>query len=304
MGDPRMIFVDWGSTNARAFLLDEDGRIAQRRAVPCGVRSIEPGGFASALDNLAEGWRRDRRTPIVMAGMIGSRHGWIEAPYGECPVTAADLARLLVPVPRADNVWIVPGVCLPPTGRRRDVMRGEELQVFGALKIAGLTEAVLCLPGTHSKWVRAAGSTITDFATAMTGEVFQVMTHYSILGALMAERSAHDPKAFARGLDCAGEPGGLLHHLFSVRVEGLFDSVPVEGLVSYLSGILIGHEVRELSRAFAADDREILLVGAESLTGRYAEALDHLATPFHRMAGEEAAVRGLLALTAHADLAA
>jgi len=170
-------------------------------------------------------------------------------------------------------VWIVPGLACRGAGGTPDVMRGEETQILGALAELPPKEAVLCLPGTHSKWVRLSRGRILDFATAMTGEVFAVLRRHSILGRLMPPESAppaEDDSAFAAGLARAGEAGGLLHHLFGVRSAGLFGAIPEEGLAAYLSGILIGREIADL----APPGGLVHLIGAPALSALYARALE------------------------------
>lgn len=291
------IFIDWGTSNARAYRVNGAGEVVDRRITGLGIRNLGELGFRGAFDRLTDGWEvaAGARLPVLMSGMIGSRQGWVEAEYAPCPAGLAELAARLAPVPGVDRAWIVPGVCLPPEGGRRDVIRGEEVQVFGALATRGTGNANLCLPGTHSKWVRVRDGRLVDFATAMTGEVFDVMSRHSILGALM--RSAEfDAGPFAAGLDRSAEARGLLNHLFSVRAEGLFGAVRPEGLRSYLSGILIGHEIRGLAGAPGADDAdggELLLVGASGLADIYARALEHLGLAHRVVDAEAATIRGL-----------
>ena len=180
-------------------MVDCRGTVLETRQDNQGILNIENDAFAATLYPFIVGWRNEEndRPPVLMSGMIGSRQGWIEAPYVSSPASPADLAASVMAVPDTENVWIVPGVCLDPEGERRDVIRGEEVQVIGALDQTGRSSAVLCLPGTHSKWVHARDGYLLDFATAMTGEVFKVMCEYSILGTLMRHGADHDADAFA-----------------------------------------------------------------------------------------------------------
>ena len=254
-------------------MVDCQGTVLEMRQDNHGILNIENDAFAAALYPFIAGWRNEEndRLPVLMSGMIGSRQGWIEAPYVSSPASPADLAASVIAVPDTENVWIVPGVCLDPEGERRDVIRGEEVQVIGALDQTGRTSAVLCLPGTHSKWVHAGDGYLLDFATAMTGEVFKVMCEYSILGTLMRHGADHDAEAFVYGLDAAAEPGGLLNHMFRLRADGLFGVTSEDQQASYLSGLLIK---------------------------TYSEALGHMDIPFQTINGHDAAVRGLNAVWA------
>jgi 2-dehydro-3-deoxygalactonokinase len=243
-----MIAVDWGTSSLRIYRLDETGAIRARREAPSGIMTVAAGGFAATLEAELGDWIDD--TPIVMSGMIGSRQGWREVPYAECPAGAGDIARLMGTVEwgKGRRAWIAPGLSCRDEAGVPDVMRGEETQIIGALAELPAGDATICLPGTHSKWVRWRGGRIAGFATAMTGEVFAVLRRHSILGRLMAEGGdAHDPAAFVAGLRRAGEAGGLLHHLFGARTRGLFGELGESALPSYLSGILIGNEIAALA---------------------------------------------------------
>ncbi len=292
------ILVDWGTTNLRAFRLGRDGAVRERRQAPSGILHVPGGDFAGALRDLLGDWRAAAPAcPVLMAGMIGSRQGWVEAPYVPCPAGPAELARRIVEVPGAPGVRVAPGVSFAAADGRHDVMRGEETQIFGALAGAATGRRVLCLPGTHSKWAVVEDGRIVWFATSMTGEVYAVLQAHSILGALMAGE-APDSAAFRRGLDRSGEDGGLLHHLFGVRAQGLFGAIPATGLRSYLSGILIGHEVAAMIAATRPET--VVLVGAPALCALYAEALLRHGCASAAVDGERATVAGLSLLLATA----
>jgi len=292
------IFVDWGTTNLRAFRLGRGGVVRERRQAPSGILHVPGRDFAGALQDLVGDWRAANPTcPVLMAGMIGSRQGWVEAPYVPCPAGPAELARHIVEVPGAPGVRVAPGVSFNTADGLYDVMRGEETQIFGALAGAGAGRRVLCLPGTHSKWAVVEDGRIVWFATSMTGEVYAVLQAHSILGALMTGE-AQDSAAFRRGLDRSGEDGGLLHHLFGVRAQGLFGAIPATGLRSYLSGILIGHEVAAMIALTRPET--VVLIGAPVLCALYDEALLRHGCAADAMDGEQATVAGLSLLLATA----
>lgn len=294
------ILIDWGSSNVRAYRLNADGTVADRLRAPLGVRDVKPGGFPAAFEQLLGPWSTggSASRPILMCGMIGSRQGWIEAPYRPCPASLEDLAGALCAVPAMAGAWIVPGVHRSDSGTRHDVLRGEEVQVFGAVAEDAAAERVLCLPGTHSKWVRYRDGSLVDFATAMTGEVFQLLRRHSLLGALMPEAPGGGmldlaaQSAFRRGVDRSAEAGGLLHHLFGVRAEGLFASIPADGLPAYLSGILIGHEIRGMADLFPAPGR-VRLVAEGELARLYTAAFEQVGRACETVDAETATLRGL-----------
>ncbi len=293
--DADAILIDWGTTNARAYFLAR-GEVTERRRLPRGIKQVPPGGFAAALAELL-GPFATPDAPILMSGMIGSRQGWIEVPYRPCPARLEDLAAHLHAVPERPGIRIVPGLCRAAgDGTHHDVMRGEEVQVFGAM--ADAPRGVLCLPGTHSKWVHYDDGRLADFATAVTGEMFDVLCRHSLLGALLpdgtdvAAPADAAADAFRLGLDRSAEAGGLLHHLFGVRAEGLFGAIPAAGLAAYLSGILIGHEIRAMAELFPSPD-PVRLVAEGALADRYALAFAHLGRDCAAVDAEAATLRGL-----------
>ena len=297
---PALLAVDWGSSALRGALLAADGTVLAEHAAPRGLLSVAPGGWAAAFAAEFGTWRAAHPgLPCLMAGMVGSRQGWVEAPYCACPAGLDELAAQLCWLPAATagagRIAIVPGLCTEAAGLP-DVMRGEETQVLGALRLLGLMQAdqvSLVLPGTHSKWVAVQRGRITGFATHMTGEVYALLRQQSILARLLpADDSGWDTQAFDAGLAGAALPGGLLHHLFSVRTLGLFERAAGPALASRLSGLLIGEELRAQA---PPPGQPIVLVGSPALTQRYRQALARRGHPVQAV-GAEAGWAGLLAL--------
>ncbi len=293
---PAAIAVDWGTSNFRAYKLDRAGHVIDRRQAPLGILNVPDGDFGAVFDQQLGGWLAERPgIPVLMSGMIGSRQGWLETPYADCPASVADLASRLTALPGRKNAVIVPGVAWHGPDGGPDVMRGEEVQVFGALAGTESQDRVLCLHGTHSKWVKAADGRLDRFATCMTGELFSALCAHTILGRLM-QGTAHDPEAFEMGLARSDAAGGLPHHLFGVRTAGLFNDIPAERLGAYLSGILIGHEVKDMLGQFPAR-KPVLLIGTPEIAVLYARAIRRAGAGSEILDSERATVRGLALLT-------
>jgi 2-dehydro-3-deoxygalactonokinase len=287
-----MIAVDWGTSSFRAYRLDGSGAIRERRERPRGIAQVPAGGFPRVLAEEIGDWLAGGGETVVLCGMVGSRQGWVEVPYCECPAGAAELAARLQRV-ELDGAaaFIVPGVCGLDSAGVRDVMRGEETQILGAMD--ALPEAaVVCLPGTHSKWVRVERRRIVGFATHFTGELFAVLKNHSLLGRMIQD-GAPDEAAFRAGVARSGESEGLLHHLFGVRAKALFGELSAAGGGEYLSGLLIGHELR--NALAAAGTAPVFLLGAPGLVARYALALGALGVA-PRVLDAESAVTGMLRL--------
>jgi 2-dehydro-3-deoxygalactonokinase len=299
-----MIAVDWGTSSFRGYRLDAAGAVREQRHAALGLLACK-GRFEAVLAQQLQGWEDE--SLVLMAGMIGSRNGWHEVPYVACPAGLAAVAAGLHEVAAAGlpgrRIFIAPGLSLRPAAGRPEVMRGEETQLLGLLdELPDDASHTLCLPGTHSKWAVVAGGRIDTFHTAMTGELYAVLTQHSLLGALMdleAGAALDDESAFALGVSTSGEPGGLPNHLFSVRTRGLFGELTAAQLPSYLSGLLIGHELHGLM----GPARRVHLIGGEALLGRYrrALALRGVEAVVH---GEALAARGLHRLARAAGLLA
>jgi 2-dehydro-3-deoxygalactonokinase len=287
-----MIAVDWGTTHLRAYRLDASGEIESRRSEPKGIMSVQSGDFAAALDGILAGWDEAADRLILMSGMIGSRQGWIDVPYMSCPARLRDLAGGVRSVAWAGRrAFICPGLACRDADGIPDVMRGEEVQIFGALSVTGRTgDVTLCLPGTHSKHAAIRGGAVESFVTHMTGEIFALLRDHSILGRSLAQCRA-DLDAFDDGLRRARQAGGLLHHIFGVRTRLLMGQADAASLAHYLSGILIGHELASAKMA-----SPVLIVGASELAALYQRALAHEGVEASMIAADIATTRGLHAL--------
>ncbi|MFT3721348.1 2-dehydro-3-deoxygalactonokinase [Pseudorhodoferax sp.] len=290
-----LLAIDWGTSSLRGALLAADGRVIDERGFARGILTVPAGGFEAALDEAFGDWRTDGR-PCLISGMAGSRQGWVEAPYCPCPAGFAELAaRLARPATAraAAPVAIVPGLSCEHDGMP-DVMRGEEVQIFGAARMAGLADGQFVLPGTHSKWAVLRGGRVTGFRSFMTGEVYALLSGHSILSRTLDAQAAFDEAWFVRGVERARAPGGLLHHAFGTRTLALFDRLGPQQAPSYLSGLVIGDE---LHQAAPQPDQPLVLIGSETLTARYALALQVLGVPSTRR-GAAATWAGLHALAA------
>lgn len=288
-----MIAVDWGTTNRRVFVIDRQGAVIDRFTDGAGVLSIRPEEFPAVIAQLSE---RCGDRPKLLAGMIGSNRGWIEAPYLDCPATLETLVRALVPVAGSD-VRIVPGICDRNDGRA-DVMRGEEVQLFGALA-AGLIgpDQPTCHPGTHAKWARVAQGALAAFRTVMTGEMFAILSKHSLLAGPMTGHVTPGP-AFQQGVMTALERRELLADLFSIRARTLLGMLAPEDTSSFASGLLVGSDVA-IGLDFVGGGA-VALIGEPRLTGLYASALALAGRQSVQVDGEAAFIAGITAIAGHA----
>ncbi|HEY6354548.1 MAG TPA: 2-dehydro-3-deoxygalactonokinase [Burkholderiaceae bacterium] len=277
MSQPRLIALDWGTSNLRASLLDAAGAVLDTRSAAAGVMVVPERRFAEALWSLCGDWLAMRpHHACIASGMIGSRQGWVEAPYVECPASLADAAARLVRVAFGDghSLHIVPGLrCVGDDGQA-DVMRGEETQLWGADLPGG---SCCVLPGTHSKWAwLGEGDRVLGFQTHMTGELYALLTQHGILGRLMEFGGELMPTAFDDGVRLGWQRHAhLLHTLFAARTAGLMGQRKPNELPDFLSGMLIGAEIASArgSSNSGLGDGAVTLLGDGALCDRYARAL-------------------------------
>ena len=267
--------VDWGTTHRRGYALAADGRCLAEHADADGMLAAR-GRFEASLETLLQALNAaGPQVRVLMSGMVGSAHGWVQAPYLEPEVRLRELGHHLLRVPgTARRVDIVPGIALK-TATAVDVMRGEETQLLGAA-LLGHEDGWFLLPGTHSKWVRMAEGRVADFATFMTGELFDLLGRHGTLaaaaGTAHAGADAHHPEAFGQGLR-AGTDVALSHALFGCRARVVTGALPPEQARAYLSGLLIGAEWHELRRRGAGHlPATVTVIGAPHLAARHAEA--------------------------------
>jgi 2-dehydro-3-deoxygalactonokinase len=287
-----LVAIDWGTSSLRGALLDASGRVLDERSAPRGILSVPAGEFGTVFESLVGDWMRGPGHPrCLISGMAGSKQGWVEAPYCGCPAGLADIAAKVIQVD-TDRIALVPGLSVEHDGVP-DVMRGEEVQIFGAIALTGQRDGLFVLPGTHNKWARVNDGRVTSFRTFMTGEFYALLGTHSILSRTIDPQAPLDEAAFLLGVAQAGNNEGLLHNAFGARTLSLFGRMGAADLASYLSGLLIGEELRTQSLHAKG---EVVLIGTPALTRRYELAL-HASGVASRTLGAEATWAGLHALS-------
>ncbi len=295
----RFIALDWGTTSFRAYIADSNGRVLETVAAPEGILAVTDGDFDAALERHIGAW--DVSLPVIAAGMITSRQGWIELPYVPCPAGPAELASAMHrhTSRRGRPIAFSTGLSWRSGSGIPDVMRSEETQVFGGLEGSG---GHFVTPGTHSKWIAAEGGRIVRFATYMTGEVFAALKSHTILGKLMRDGPDNEA-AFAQGVRAAlADPAGFLHRIFSARTLGLFDEMAPEHLASYLSGQVIGTEIAHAGSTNPKDANYVVLA-SEEIGARYVKAMQ-IAGLKARLGDPKSIVKGLARIAKEAGLIA
>ncbi|MEO8018443.1 MAG: 2-dehydro-3-deoxygalactonokinase [Pseudomonadota bacterium] len=294
---PAFIAGDWGTSNLRLALCDRDGNALEVRRGP-GAADTR-GKFAQVFDAQIADWRGAHGDlPAILSGMVGSTIGWIEVPYLPCPAELYELAEN--PARVRDGVFIVPGMrCSNPLGAP-DVMRGEETQLLGARHLDESLEEgkqLVCMPGTHTKWVSLHKGAVQEFLTAPTGELFAMLCEHSVLVRDQATPIVHQPADFERGLaESVRHPEvNLLHRLFQSRSLRIDKQLTAEGAASWMSGLLIGSDVAGALSLFPDLTRAspVYAIGTPQLTESYARALARHGRKTVCIEGDQAALAGL-----------
>ena len=261
------IAVDWGTSNLRAWAMRGTEPVAEAGSGK-GMGAVEAGGFEAALLDLIDPWLGAGRTPVIACGMVGARQGWIEAPYAQvpCPPVGASTIKAPTTDPRID-VTILPGLSQTSPA---DVMRGEETQIAGYLAEVPEFDGILCMPGTHTKWVQISAGEVVSFRTYMTGELFALISTQSVLRHSMDD--AFDADAFLDAVrDGMADPQALAGRFFALRAEGLLKAPSRGAAKARLSGLLIGAELAAAKPYWLG--QRIALLGAGKLNDLYGRAL-------------------------------
>lgn len=281
--------VDWGTSNFRLFGLNAACELIDSIEAPIGLLQVKDKQFAQALEpQLAKMTPRYAAIPVVMAGMVGSANGWHQVPYVSAPASATALLQgaFRFSLPWGANGVILPGVSCETKPGSYDVMRGEEIQVMGALAHIENREPHIVLPGTHSKHVVMMGNAITSFSTFFTGELFALLSKGSSLIPDGVTTGEFSEDAFLKGVERA-QNGMLLNDLFSVRPLLLFRTLTAAETADYLSGVIIGAELRCVSGS------AITLVGGDMLCQRYLLAVRHISIDASHLSGNRCFIDGI-----------
>lgn len=298
----QMIAIDWGTSSLRGARFGTQGQLLEERQFARGILSIAPSEFPTVFEQCFGDWLQDDQALCLLSGMVGSRQGWQEAPYCPCPAGFAELGQHLLWL-QPQSMAIVPGLSVQHSEGlpanfpivQHDVMRGEEIQIFGALSLTGLQDATVILPGTHSKWAQVAQGRITQFRSFMTGEVYALLSQHSILSRTLPTDAPWHEDTFTQAVLLAQRTPSVLSSIFATRPLALFDTLPTDQHPSFLSGLLIGEELRAMQ---THSRNALLLVGNATLTSRYQCALQALGL-VARSLGDEATWAGHLALAQH-----
>ncbi len=291
---------DWGTTNLRVHVVEANGEILATQCHRAGIKALAPRDFPATFEFISAELRQQFGCKsALLVGMVGSNLGWQEVAMQVAPVSLAALARNLEPIANF-QIQIVPGISGTSAAHLPDMMRGEETQVFGAAALLESDSLHICLPGTHTKWVRLNSGQVSQISSAMTGELFQLLTTQSILASQMKGATAvEDLAGFDDGVAASASGAGISQLAFSVRPRAILGSKrDATNALSYLSGALIGAEIREMEKL--AGITAIALVGDAALTRLYERAAHHIGIDTNMVEGGKAVAKGAALIRAAA----
>jgi 2-dehydro-3-deoxygalactonokinase len=291
----KLVAVDWGTSSLRGALINSEGVVLEKRAFPQGILQVAHGQFQHVFEQRFGDWM-GAGTLCLISGMAGSRQGWREAPYCPCPSGFDDIAQHLQWIEK-DRIGIVPGLSTW-NDDTPDVMRGEEIQIFGALVAQQIQTAQFVLPGTHSKRAQVLDGKISAFKTFMTGEFYALLSQHSILAKTCLPDAPLKKEVFIDGVMQSQKSGGLLHHAFSARSLALFEKLNPAQSSSYISGLLIGEEIKSAKADRYDDSTPLFILGNGQLTQRYGFAMEALGLSATALP-DEVTWSGLWALAHH-----
>jgi len=284
------IAVDWGTSNMRAWAMSASGTVLAETISDQGMGKLNRDGFEPALLASVSDWV-DGPTTVIACGMVGSRQGWIEAPYVAVPCATLPEGLVQAPTTHSDlTVHVIPGIKQTDPA---DVMRGEETQISGFLARNKNWNGVICLPGTHTKWVHISADEVVSFQTFMTGELFDTISTQTVLRHSIAT-DGWDDAAFAEGLDMGlSRPERLAARLFSLRANGLLNDMSGTAARAQLSGLLIGTELAAAKPYWLG--QQIAVIGDSKLAKLYVGALATQAAPATQVNASSITLAGLTA---------
>jgi 2-dehydro-3-deoxygalactonokinase len=306
MRDHCYIAIHWNDSKIKAYLCciqpDQSVQIVDETRAPGLDKDTQD--YARTFRDLTSAWRTSHGLlPVLMAGQIGSSKGWKHTPYVSCPATTADIVNAQYQFESDEQIInIIPGLKCQHKSGHFDVIRGEEVQVLGWLETSASHRNgsyLICLPGARTKWILVSDGIIKNFKTALTGELYELLSNS---GSLIQTRSTQfTPSAFDAGakFTLASASGSLIHGLFSVHTKQLFDEVSASDASSYLSGLLIGSDVRAAIYAQEwniNEIQELIIIGESHISDLFERVIRMQTDKVRCFHGKQATVQGFAAI--------
>lgn len=288
---PFVIAIDWGTSNLRLWLLSYEGDILAHKTSDQGMSQLHKDDYPAVLADLIDDLSLSPHLPVLICGMAGAATGWQDAGYAAIPLHLGEMAQHVTKInQQARDIRIIKGLSYQKH-HVADVMRGEETLLYG-LYLNDIDAELVCLPGTHAKWVSLQKGKILDFATTMTGELFTLLSTQSVLSSALSDEGSEEEKrqAFQQGLkDISQQADSLTKLLFSVRANGLLSPGSLQAHKAYLSGLLIGSDI--ISNHVTT--QTVTFVSSGHIATHYAHAFDYFNISYKQVDAHDMAIAGL-----------
>ncbi|MDP6973879.1 MAG: 2-dehydro-3-deoxygalactonokinase [Gammaproteobacteria bacterium] len=287
----KWIAADWGTTHIRAWAIGEEDNVLAFRESNEGMKDLQQNQFEPVLLKLIESWLNDTKvTTVIACGMGGSKQGWVETPYLKTPCVPIDNQQLAIATTKDNRIKVnfVPGVM---QNNLTDIMRGEETQIAGFINKNPDFNGVVCLPGTHTKWVNVKEGQITSFKTFMTGELFGVISNHTLIRHSISIKGWNQA-GFEAGIhEGFNNPGSIASDLFSLRAESIVNDLDRDQARSTLSGLLLGVELNGAQTFW--ENSNVIIIGSQLLSNNYLQGLKILGGQSQLFSLETATLSGL-----------
>jgi 2-dehydro-3-deoxygalactonokinase len=294
------IAADWGTSNLRLSLVASDTGAILKSTTGPGVSEVTREEIPSVVATLTEEWQSFDCDKLLMSGMVGSTIGWVDAGYIDCPTETIKLSdHLCETIVGNYHSWIVPGLCCKNPMGAPDVMRGEELQLLGALRMKPELrngEYLFCMPGTHNKWIHTSSAVVNNFFTCISGELYALLTQHSVVAHAIAKQE-FDLEAFQLGVERGASNRNVdsLNLLFETRSRQLSKSINAEHCHAFLSGLIIGKDIDNATKLYFKrfNPQSLVFCGEEHLTSLYNIAANQLGWDPHIIDGHVLSTTGI-----------
>lgn len=295
----KFALIDWGTSNLRVWIISAKKGGEKKIVSSQGAGRLSSDQFYGIIKNILREagieLSNRERFPVVICGMAGSRNGWVEASYLPVPVSCFQTPKAAVYIQTDDlDVYILPGLA-QQNSETPDVMRGEETQLLGLCVQRPDFSGLVCLPGTHSKWALLERGTVSSFQTAMTGELFALLSKQSVLSHIIGESDLFDPRDenFKNGVWAGyNHSERIIFDIFSIRARGLLFSCLGAAAAARLSGMLIGAEISAATKGKGIK-RHYALVATGRMLNVYKQAFDHLKYDIEQFDADDLVQSGL-----------
>ena len=285
----KWIAIDWGTSFFRAYLIEND-QVLDSIHTKDGIKFLEKASFEKTLIKLIEPWLENNyKIEVLASGMVGSKQGWVEAPYQSTPCNLHNVDFISPSVKdKRFSLKIFSGIS---QSNKPDVMRGEETQIAGFLHDNPNFNGSICLPGTHSKWVQIENGHIINFKTFMTGELFEIISKNSVLIHSVTSNKIKKNELIMAVDEIFKKPEIFGNALFQLRADDLINSRGSEIYKSKLSGYLLGLEL--LGSLEFWEKKDIVLIGNADLIELYEYILQSKVNSIKKFLSKDMILKGL-----------